>query len=66
MQMNLCKCIIQEYLKKEDKGNLSIAKDPVDKVKKAVIKPRENSFNIFNRKRKTSRIYEEYLWIDKK
>lgn len=32
--MNLCKSIIQEYLKEEDKGKLSIAKDPVDKVKK--------------------------------
>ena len=34
MQMNLCKSIIKEYLKKEDKGKLSIAKDPVDRVKK--------------------------------
>ena len=32
--MNLCKSIIQEYLKEEDKGKLSIAKDPIGKVKK--------------------------------
>ena len=34
MQINLCKSIIQEYLKKEDQGKRSIAKDPIDKVKK--------------------------------